>query len=145
MVKFGAGPDFAAQCPQTAPLDGYRAWIEADGPVPDELAKRAAALGADTTLPIGATESYPIPGVTALMRVETHAWGRDDKGNLVQGCFRAVGIYVPELVAAGAGLNVPSSSRLETTIQVLTAASLIIGIGASVVAWRCKQKRKKAA
>jgi len=136
MVKFGAGPELAAQCPQMAPPDGYRAWIEADGPIPDELAKRAAVLGADVTLPLGAFESYPIPGITTLMRVEPHVWGRDDKGNLVQGCFRAVGIYVPALVAAGAGLNVPSSSRLETTIQVLTAASLVIGIGAAVWRWK---------
>lgn len=133
-MQFGVGPEIAAQCAQMPTPDGWRAWLENDGPIPDALAKRAAALGSDTSIPLGATESYPLPGVTTLMVVEPHLWGRDDKGNLVQGCFRAVGIYLP----VAEELRPPSAgrSKLETTIGVLTATSLVIGIGASVWHWK---------
>ena len=133
-MQFGVGPELAAQCPQSPTPDGWRAWLESDGPIPDALAKRAAAVGADLSVPLGATESYPLPGVTVLMRVEPHTWGRDDKGNLTQGCFRAVGIYIPAIEE----VRPPTEGRnkLDTTVGVLTAASLVIGIGASIWHWK---------
>jgi len=139
MVQFGAGSQLAAQCP-TAPIpDGWRAWLpESDGPVPDALAQRAKAVVDDPSVPLGATESYPLPGVTTLIRVEPHVWGRDEGGNLVQGCFRGAGIYLPSGTAAGAGVTPPTSSKLDRTIGVLTVASLAVGTVATLAAWGSK-------
>lgn len=137
MPQFGAGPQLAAQCPSVPPPDGWRSWTDADGPVPAALSARAAALVADPTVPFGATESYPLPGVTTLVRVEPHAWNRDPQGNLVAGCFRAGGIDLPSGTAAGAGVTPPSSDEgLTRTVGVLTAVSLAVGTAATIAAWK---------
>jgi hypothetical protein len=135
MAQFGVGPELAAQCPRVPAPEGWRAWIEADGPVPDGLARRAQAIAADQAVPLGSTESYPLPGVTALIRVEPRVWGRDEQGGLVQGCFRAGGIYLPGGTAPQAEATPPSEGKLGRTIAVLTAVSLALGIGATVFAW----------
>lgn len=132
MAEFGAGPELAAQC-RTAPTpDGWRAWTDADGPVPDTLTKRAQALVDDPSVPLGATESYPLPGVTVLLRVEPRVWSRDARGNLTQGCFRSVGIYLPETESS---ITSPATTTDGTgkVVGVLTAISLVVGIGATVV------------
>src|SRR5689334_22404057 len=100
MAQFGAGSELTAQCPRLPLPVGWRPWSEADGPIPTSLAQRAIALSADQTLPLGATESYPLPGVTALVRVEPHVWAPDPQGVLVPGCFRAAAIYLPENLVA---------------------------------------------
>jgi hypothetical protein len=132
MPQFGAGPALAAQCPTVPPPDGWRAWVDADGPVPDALTARATALAADPAVPLGTTESYPLPGVTTLVRVESRAWNRDSQGDLVEGCFRASGIYLP---LEAAGVTAPTDG-LSRTISILTAASLAAGTLATVVALR---------
>jgi hypothetical protein len=139
MTQFGAGPQLAAQCPSVPPPDGWRAWVDADGPVPDALAARASALTADPTVPLGATESYPLPGVTTLLRVEPHAWGRDPQGNLTQGCFRATGVYLPSGSAAGAGVTAPTDGWAKP-VEVLTAVSLAVGTAATLAAWKGGKK-----
>lgn len=131
MAQFGPGSELAAQCPRVSIPDGWRAWTDADGPVPDVLAKRAEAFVGDTSIPLGATESYPLPGVTALIRTEPRAWGRDAQGNLVEGCFRAAGIYLPDASPAGAGIT-PAESGWSKAATVLTVASLAVGIGATL-------------
>lgn len=133
MPQFGAGSQLAAQCP-TAPIpDGWRAWLEAsDGPIPDALGKRTAAFAADTSIPLGATESYPLPGVTTLIRIEPRVWGRDEQGNLVQGCFRTGGVYLPSGTAAGAGITPPQESGSGKLVAGLTVASLAVGIIATL-------------
>jgi len=130
MAQFGAGSELAAQCPQVPTPDGWRSWTDGDGPVPDALAKRATALATDASIPLGVTESYPLPGVTTLIRVEPHVWGRDEKGDLVQGCFRSTGIYLP---AAGGGITAPESKTAKT-VGVLTAISLAVGTVATLAA-----------
>lgn len=138
--QFGPGPELAAQCSRVPLPDGWRAWSEADGPVPDALAKRAAALAADTSIPLGTTESYPLPGVTVLLRAEPHVWGHDAQGNLVEGCFRAESIYLPEGTPDAAGITPPStSSGLQKTIAVLTVASLAVGTAATIAAWKGRE------
>jgi hypothetical protein len=107
-----------------------------DGPVPDALAKRARAIAADAALPLGSTESFPLPGVTTLIRVEPRIWGHDDQGNLVQGCFRVGGVYLPSDTADGAGAAPPESdSKLNRTIGVLTVLSLAVGTVATLTSW----------
>lgn len=133
MAQFGAGPDLAAQCPVAPVPDGWRYWVDADGPVPDALTKRAQALVDDQSVTLGTTESFPLPGVTALLRVEPHVWARDATGNLVQGCFRAAGIYLPNGTPEGAGQ--PQPSKWEKAVTVLTVGSLIVGIGATLASW----------
>ncbi len=136
MAQFGAGPELAAQCPRVPPPDGWRAWTDADGPVPDALLKRAQAMVTDQSLPLGSTESYPLPGVTTLIRVEPRSWGRNDKGDLVQGCFRAGGIFLPVAAPEGAGaVTPPGPSKLDRTVGILTAISLVVGIGGAIAAW----------
>lgn len=136
MPQFGAGPALAAQCPRLPSPDGWRAWLpESDGPVPDALAKRAAAFTADASVPLGATESYPLPGVTALIRVEPQAWGRDAGGDLVQGCFKSAGIYLPSGTAAGAGITPPEGDGWTRAAVVLTVVSLAVGTAATVHTW----------
>jgi hypothetical protein len=141
MPQFGAGPALAAQCPTVPPPDGWRAWVDADGPVPDALAARAASLAADQVVPLGTTESYPLPGVTPLVRVEPRAWSRDASGALVEGCFRASGIYLPIEAMSAAGVTAPSDG-LSRTISILTAASLAAGTLATVVALRGRGGRR---
>lgn len=135
MAQFGAGSDLAAQCPRVPIPDGYRAWIEADGPIPDDLAKRANAMALDESMPLGSTASYPLPGVTVLIRVEPRAWGRNDKGELVQGCFRVGGIFLPSGAPEGAGATPPERSGWEKAATVLTVASLAVGTVATLAAW----------
>lgn len=124
----------AAQCPQTPTPDGWRVWTDGDGPVPDALAKRATSVAADTSVPIGTTESYPLPGVVALIRVEPHAWARDASGSLVQGCFRAGAIFLPSGSAA-AGVTPPSDGTSKV-VGVLTAVSLAVGTVATIASMK---------
>ena len=138
MAEFGAGPELAAQCPRVPVPDGWRAWGDADGPIPDALAKRSKSLVDDQAVPLGVTESYPLPGVTTLIRVEPHTWGRDAAGDLVQGCFRAVGIYLPSGAPAAESITAPISPTTKI-IGGLTALSLTVGIVATVVSLK---KRK---
>lgn len=136
MAQFGAGSQLAAQCPIAPTPEGWKPWLpEADGPIPDGLAERAHAIAADLAVPLGATESYPLPGVTTLIRVEPRAWRRDDQGNLVQGCFRVGGIFLPSGAAPGSGIT-PPSTGLDRTIGILTALSLVVGTAATLATWR---------
>ena len=138
MAEFGAGPELAAQCPRVPAPDGWRPWTDADGPMPDVLTKRSKSLVDDQSVPLGTTESYPLPGVTTLMRVEPHMWGRDAAGNLVQGCFRATGIYLPSGAPPAESITAPSMSRTTKIIGGLTMVSLSVGIIATVAALRKK-------
>jgi len=135
MAQFGAGPTLAAQCPVAPTPDGWRSWTDADGPVPDALAQRAKAVTNDPAVPLGATESYPLPGVTTLIRIEPRIWGRNENGDLVQGCFRAAGIYVPAGAPEGTGITPPSKSGWDRAIAILTVASLAVGTAATLHGW----------
>jgi len=133
MAQYGVGPELAAQCPRVPPPDGWRPWLESDGPVPDALAKRVGAIASDTSVPLGATESYPLPGITALIRVEPHAWGRDEQGNLVQGCFRAGSVFLPSGTPDAEGIKSPEEeSKWSKAVTILTAASLAAGTIATI-------------
>lgn len=133
MAQYGAGPELAAQCPRVAPPDGWRPWIDADGPVPEALAKRAQAIAADTAVALGTTESFPLPGVTVLLRVEPHVWGRNEKGDLVQGCFRAGAIFLPSgAPPVPATVTPPEESKAGKIVTGLTVASLAVGIVATL-------------
>jgi len=138
MAQFGPGSALAAQCPIAPIPNGWRAWSDADGPVPDALSARAQAVVADQAVPLGVTESYPLPGVTVLIRVEPRAWGRDAQGALVQGCFRSAGIFLPSGTSAGGGVTPPSSGgdSLSRTVGILTAVSLVVGTAATVATWK---------
>lgn len=104
--------------------------------MPDALAKRVQALVSDSSVALGATESYPLPGVTTLITVEPRVWTRDEKGALVQGCYRAGGIYLPAGAPEAAGaVTSPEPSKLDRTVGVLTAVSLVVGIGSALAAW----------
>jgi hypothetical protein len=136
MAQFGVGPELSAQCPRVGVPDGWRSWLESDGPVPDALAKRAQAIAADSAVPLGTTESYPLPGVTTMIRAEPHVWGRDDVGNLVQGCFRAGVVYLPSGSPSAETITPPEEmSRTSKIIGGLTVASLAVGIIATVATW----------
>lgn len=133
MAQFGAGPELSAQCPTAPAPDGWRPWTDAEGPVPDALTKRATAFVADVSIPLGSTESYPLPGVTTLIRIEPRVWARDAAGNLVQGCFRSVGVYLP---TGDADVTPPEKSGgWEKAIAVLTVASLAVGTAATLYSW----------
>jgi hypothetical protein len=132
MAQFGADPALAAQCPTVPPPDGWREWSDASGPVPEALAKRARAFVADESIPLGSTESYPLPGVTALVRIEPRVWGRDSKGELMQGCFRSAGIYLPSGEEA---VTAPKEGKWDKAIAVLTVASLAVGTAATLYSW----------
>ena len=136
-TQFGPGPDLAAQCPNVSVPDGWRPWTDADGPVPDALASRATAMAADSGVPLGTTESYPLPGVTTLIRVEPRMWLRDPQsGNLVQGCFRAGGIYLPSNAPPAPGVTPPTDSDgLTKAVGLLTVASLAVGTVATIATW----------
>lgn len=134
MAQYGAGAQLAAQCPQVSVPDGWRVWSDADGPVPDALAQRSAALVADQTVPLGTTESFPLPGVVTLIRIEPRIWDRDAQGALIQGCFRVGGLYLP-----AASESVPAAAAtqggLDRTVGWLTAGSLVVGIAATLATW----------
>jgi hypothetical protein len=132
-VQFGADPQLAAQCAQVPTPDGWRPWADLDGNVPDSLAKRAAALASDQSVPLGTTESFPLPGVITLIRVEPRVWGKDDKGNLVQGCFRSGSVYLPYASATGAGIRPPQVDPWSRAATYLTVASLSVGTVATIV------------
>ena len=137
MAQFGAGPDLAAQCPSVPLPDGWRPWTDVDGPVPEALAQRAQAVAADTSTSLGSTESYPLPGVTALIRVEPHVWARDAQGNLVQGCFKTGIIYLPsETPAVTSAMTTPDNTS--KVVGVLTAVSLAVGTVATLATWNRK-------
>jgi hypothetical protein len=133
-MQFGAGPQLAAQCAQAPTPDGWRIWTDADGPVPPDLLARATAVSSDQSVPMGATESYPLPGVVTLLRVESRVWGRDASGNLVQGCWRAAGIYLPAAAAAVAPTVTPPEPTDNTAkaVGILTVVSLAVGTVATV-------------
>ena len=95
-------------------------------------------MAADQSVPLGTTESYPLPGVTVLIRVEPHVWGRDAQGALVQGCFRVSMAYLPIGSAAAAGITAPSDAGLSRTVGVLTVVSLAVGTTATLAAWAKK-------
>lgn len=136
MAHFGAGPELAAQCPRVSPPNGWRAWTDADGPIPEGLAQRIQAMVDDQSLPLETTENYPIPGVTVLIRIEPRVWGRDAQGNLVHGCFRSGGVYLPTGVFFAETVSPPSSSSgWDKAVNVLTVGSLAIGIIATLAAW----------
>lgn len=140
MVQFGAGPELAAQCPRTAIPDGWRPWVDGDGPIPDALAKRVQAIASDPSTALGATESYPLPGVTTLIRVEPHVWARGADGALTQGCFRTGIVYLPEGAQSAAGAVTPPSSGdgLSKTVGVLTVLSLAVGTAATLASWKSR-------
>lgn len=140
MAQFGPGSALAAQCPIVPIPDGWRAWlVDADGPLPDALAQRAKAIVADPATPLGTTESFPLPGVTTLIRIEPRVWGRDEKGDLVEGCFRSAGIYIPDGAPEGAGVKPPSSSsKWDRAITILTVASLAVGTAATIHGWNSR-------
>lgn len=132
MAQFGAGSELAAQCPTVPAPDGWKIWSDADGPVPEALGQHAAAFAADADVPLGSTESYPLPGVTALIRIEPRLWGRDAEGKLVQGCWRSTGIYLP----SGEGVTPPEKGGgWDKAIAVLTVASLAVGTAATLYTW----------
>jgi hypothetical protein len=135
MTIYGPGSELAAQCPRVDAPNGWRPWFpDEDGPVPDALAKRAEAVAADQTVPLGATESFPLPGVVALIRAEPRVWGHGDQGALVQGCFRVGGIYLPADAAPGAGVT-PPADPVSKAVLWLTAASLVVGTVATLATW----------
>ncbi len=134
-MQFGADASLAAQCAQVPTPDGWRIWTDADGNKPDGLVKRAAALTADQSVPLGTTESFPIPGSVTLIRIEPHVWGRDSAGNLVQGCFRVSEIYLP---AGSAGIRPPQVDPWSRAATILTVASLSVGTIATVASLRRK-------
>ena len=134
-MQFGAGPELAAQCPRVPIPDGWRAWLsDADGPIPDALAQRAQAVANDLSVSLGSTESYPLPGVTALIRVEPRAWGRDALGNLVPGCFRAGGIFLPDGSPQVDSVT-PPMSKASKVVTALTVVSLAVGTAATLATW----------
>lgn len=135
---FGSGPQLAAQCPRVAPPDGWRAWTDADGPIPEPIARRATEIAADESVPLGTTESHPLAGTAVLVRVEPRAWQRQG-GELVEGCFRAGAIYVPSSSSSHVSEVTPPAQKPDTlarTVTILTAVSLVIGIGATVLRGR---------
>lgn len=135
MAQFGVGPELSAQCPRVPTPDGWRTWTDADGAIPEMLSKRAQALVDDASTPLGATESYPLPGVTTLIRVEPRVWGRDAQGALVQGCFRVGAVFLPSGTPGGAGITPPTDNKTAKVIGVLTAVSLAVGTVATLATW----------
>jgi hypothetical protein len=135
MTQFGAGPEFAAQCPSAPPPEGWRPWIDADGPVPEALAQHAERLSADQVVPLGTTESHPIPGITTLIRVEPRSWAKDAHGVFQQGCFRVGAIYLPSGTPAVTTSVVPPMSRMAKAVTTLSVISLTIGIAATLAKW----------
>ena len=140
MAQFGAGSELAAQCVVAPTPDGWRPWSDADGPVPDGLAKRAQAIANDAAIPLGSTESYPLPGVVVLIRAEPRVWGRDAKGELVQGCWRVGGIFLPSGAPnAGSITAPPTSDGTSKLVGVLTVISLAVGTAATIAHWKASK------
>jgi len=139
-MTFGPGPQLAAQCPRVPAPIGWRPWVDEDGPTPDDLVKHAQAMTADQSAPLGAMESFPLPGVVALIRIEPRVWARDAQGNFIEGCFRATGVYLPAETAPVNQVTPPSSdsSGLAKVIGVLTVVSLAVGTIATVATWKRK-------
>lgn len=105
--------------------------------MPDALAQRAQALADDQSVTLGSTESYPLPGVTTLIRVEPHVWAKNAQGDFTEGCFRVGGVYLlaSDPSAAGVATAAASSDGLSKTIGILTVASLAIGTAATLASW----------
>lgn len=104
--------------------------------MPPALRDRANVLASS---PLGTTENFPIPGVTAMIRSEPRTWAHDSSGGLIQGCFQAGAVYVPaghETVIAPVASG--GLSRLEITVGVLTIASLAVGTAATIATWKKK-------
>jgi len=139
-MQFGAGSELAAQCQQAPVPDGWRQWSDVDGPVPAPLAQRATQMAGDPTVSLGATESFPLPGVIAMIRVEPHVWSRDASGALVEGCFRAGAIFLPSGGASASGATSPTGGMTTSAkvITVLTIASLAVGTAATLHSWGSK-------
>lgn len=137
MAQFGSGSQLAAQCPRVPTPDGWRPWTDSDGPIPDALSARAKSLTDDTSVSLGTTESFPLPGVTTLIRVEPRIWNRDSTGALVEGCFRASGVYLPAGAPAATNISPPVDS-MSKAIGVLTVVSLAVGTVATLAAWGSK-------
>lgn len=142
MTQFGPGAQLAAQCPRPPAPDGYRLWnTDADGPVPDDLAKRAVAMALDASVPMGTVASYPLPGVVALVRIETHVWGPDGAGKVVTGCFRVAGVYLPsdtpEIVRPPIVVH---GDEWAKAVAILTAISLTFGLVAKLPSWAPKKR-----
>jgi hypothetical protein len=135
MTQFGAGPEFAAQCPSAPTPDGWRPWIDADGPMPEGLAQHAERLAVDQSVPLGTTESHPIPGITTLIRVEPRVWARDEQGSLVKGCFRTGVVYLPSGTPAVTTTIAPPMSKMAKAAMTLTVVSLTVGIAATLARW----------
>lgn len=103
--------------------------------------QRAQALAADATVPLGATESFPLPGVTALLRVEARAWLRGADGSLAEGCFRVGGVYLPAETPATAPARRRGDGGWTRTVAILTAVSLGVGLLATLHSWASPSKR----
>ena len=110
-----------------------------DGEVPTSLAQRAQAIAADQSLPLGTTDSYPLPGVTTLIRGEPRVWGRDAQGPLVEGCFRVGAVFLPGEAPAAAAI-VSSATATEKIVGVLTAVSLAVGTFATIITIRRRRR-----
>lgn len=90
--------------------------------------------------PLGTTESFPLPGVTVLIRSEPRVWERSAAGELVQGCFPAGAVYVPTAHETVIAPEKGGLSRLEITVGVLTIVSLAVGTAATLAAWKKKRQ-----
>lgn len=92
---------------------------------------------ANQSLPLGSTESFALPGITALLRVETHPWARGDDGQHVQGCFRVADVYLPADEPHRESVVAPAQSvdGLAKTIGVLTVVSLVVGTATTLAQW----------
>ncbi len=139
-MQFGAGSDLAAQCQPVPTPNGWRPWaIDSDGPVPDALALRARSVAVDESVPLGTTESYPLAGVTALIRIQPSLWSRDAQGNLTQGCFRVGGIFLPDNTPGiAASVTPPTNDSTGKLVGVLTVISLAVGTVATLASWGTK-------
>lgn len=147
-ILYGTGPTFKSQCPKSALPAGWRYWSDTlDGTIPPEIVARAKVLSDDMGLPLGMTESYPLNGTTVLLVVEPHPWSRNSKGETIEGCFHAVGAFVPahEKCAPGqvwmedsmqcvAPPKVESGAASSQFVGFLFVASLLTGLAINVPA-----------
>jgi hypothetical protein len=94
-------------------------------------------MAADQTVSLGATQSYPLPGVVTLIRVEPHLWSRDASGAPITGCFRSSGIYLPAGVTPDTTDVTPPSDEdtLGKWVGGLTVVSLLVGTVATLASW----------
>ena len=116
----------------------WRPWApELDGPIPPTLLARANDLA---VLPAGTTESFPLPGVTALIRAEPSVWGRDEKGDLVPGCFQVGAVYLPTAHETIVAPTKGGLTKLEIAVGALTIVSLTVGTIATIAAWKKKRR-----